>query len=229
MRAGPGLVAATVRRHPRARDGACAAPGRRDDRPVRSPCSREAGDRLSAPRDSRISALRGRPSSRTNGPAIAWSPATSNSTSWSVPGIHLDLWSDNRGSRSTSPRHPASLSSVVHKSSADTTTTKKTTVKIVSASLGGKNERGEDDRRGAAQTCPPEQRALRVREGHERRRHSTATARTGSRPSAARASAAPPAPPPTRSLGNTSKPKTTNIVTWAEEGEPLWKATNWRR
>ena len=82
-----------------------------------------------------ISAVRGSPSSRTAEPLTAWSPATAKSTSSSLlSGPTSSGASCTGGAGASSPSRPATHSSVVPCTIAETTTTKKTALKIVSFS-----------------------------------------------------------------------------------------------
>ena len=145
------------------------------------------------------SALRGRPSSRTAEPSIAWSArdgeldevelarAAPTSSGGSATG----------GAGETRPSRRATHSSVVPWRSAETMTTKKTALKIVSLCAHVRREREgrEHDRHGAAQARPAEEqrargcvkrlnaveaqtaagRATRIRSEREREARSSAT------------------------------------------------------
>ena len=76
----PRPAGASARRRPRGRRVARAARARRGGRRPRRRCSRAAGSCRRPRVTTAISASRGRPSSRTAEPAIAWSGATAKST-----------------------------------------------------------------------------------------------------------------------------------------------------
>ena len=104
---------------------------------------------------------RGRPSRRSRGRR-----ATAKSTSSSLlSGPTSSGASCTGGAGASRPSRPATRSSVVPCTIAETTTTKKTALKIVSLSghVRGEDERREHDRDRAAEPGPAEQRAARGR------------------------------------------------------------------
>ena len=115
---------------------------------------------------------RGRPSSLTAAPAIAWSGATTNSRRSS--GLTRRPRAAARGTGASEIRssRPATRSSVVPCKIAETTTTKKTALKIVSLVATSDERTNVASTIGAAPRSPAQpSRSVRDREGVERRRH----------------------------------------------------------
>ena len=175
-------------------------------------------------------ALRGSPSSRTAAPAIASEPLTSNSIRSSGPASSTDRGLGITGAGvSMSRRRAATHSSVVPCTRAETRTTKKTALKIVSP-WSTCSERTKVPRTmGTAPRRPAQPRNVRslAVKSLNAVEANTASGRTTTTRSSARTK--PDTITSGRSLGNTSSPSTTNIVTCARNASASWNATRWPR
>ena len=163
---------ATVRRRPRRPGGRSGARGRRGGRRARESVLPRGGIQSSPRPTTAMIAIRGRPTSRTAAPAIAWSGATTKSIRSSLVSAPTSIGGSCRGGAGERrSRRPATHSSVVPCRIAETTTTKKTALKIVFAcgDLGREHEGREHDRDRSAQPGPAEQQPFTRGEVAERR------------------------------------------------------------
>ena len=176
-------------------------------------------------------ALRGSPSSRTAAPAIAWSWATTKSTSSSLlSGPTSSGASCVGGAGESRPSRPATHSRrrALHDRRDDDDEEDGVEDRLRVRHVGREHERGEHDRHRPAESGPAEQQPLACSEVAERRRRPDGR---GPDHEHEQQREREPGSGDVRQLrcGNTSRPSTMNSATCARNASPSWKATSWRR